>query len=205
MVDSILLEISTALSLEDFQPPRPLVVGALFRLGSVRWMDFLPKKMTRTSITTIQSVVGLRIAHCLAFSSHRPTISWMHRPSADHSNNNASVSRARMEVSDPSQPSEETPLVGDAESPASTATGTSVGATSVREAEAAAPWPATLERGLSLLATPQIGDAQFADAVTKSPRFGYYNAAAGAGGLRQRKVCICVGVKHLLCLCLKEP
>ena len=110
----------------------------------------------------------------------------------------------RMEISDPSQPSEETPLVGDAESPASTATGTSVGAASVREAEAAAPWPATLERGLSLLATPQIGDAQFADAVTKSPRFGYYNAAAGAGGLRQRKVCICVGVKHLLCLCLKE-
>ena len=111
-----------------------------------------------------------------------------------------------MEVSDPSQPSEETPLVGDAESPASTATGTSVGATSVREAEAAAPWPATLERGLSLLATPQIGDAQFADAVTKSPRFGYYNAAAGAGGLRQRKVCrpsICCATM-LSCLLVLE-
>ena len=104
-----------------------------------------------------------------------------------------------MEISDPSQPSEGTPLVGDAESPASTATGTSVGATSVREAEAAAPWPATLERGLSLLATPQLGDAKFADAVTKSPRFGYYNAAAGAGGLRQRKVCIFVGMEHMLC------
>jgi hypothetical protein len=105
-----------------------------------------------------------------------------------------------MEVTDPSQPSEETPLVGDAESPASTATGTSVGAASVREAEAAAPWPATLERGLSLLATPQLGDAQFADAVTKSPRFGYYNAAAGAVGLRQRKVCIFSGEAHVCAL-----
>ena len=93
-----------------------------------------------------------------------------------------------MEVSDPSRPSEETPLVADAESPASTATGTSVGGASVREEEMTKPWPATLERGLSLLATPQLGNAQFVDAVTKSPRFGYHNAAAGAGGLRQRKV-----------------
>jgi len=92
-----------------------------------------------------------------------------------------------MEVSDPSRPSEETPLVADAESPASTAEA-SVGGASVREEEMTKPWPATLERGLSLLATPQLGNAQFVDAVTKSPRFGYHNAAAGADGLRQRKV-----------------
>ena len=92
-----------------------------------------------------------------------------------------------MEVSDPSRPSEETPLVADAESPASTAEASDGGA-SVREEEMTKPWPATLERGLSLLATPQLGNAQFVDAVTKSPRFGYHNAAAGAGGLRQRKV-----------------
>ena len=139
-----------------------------------------------------------------AFSSTPPQNHQLDRPAIPSIITTHRQSKGRMEISDPSQPSEETPLVGDAESPASTATGTSVGATSVREAEAAAPWPATLERGLSLLATPQIGDAQFADAVTKSPRFGYYNAAAGAGGLRQRKVCICVGVKHLLCLCLKR-
>ena len=148
------------------------------------------------------SACGAIIYFCCIFVQHAAT-----EPSVGSAPSIITTHRqsiGRMEISDPSQPSEETPLVGDAESPASTATGTSVGAASVREAEAAAPWPATLERGLSLLATPQIGDAQFADAVTKSPRFGYYNAAAGAGGLRQRKVCICVGVKHLLCLCLKE-
>ena len=97
----------------------------------------------RSSITTIHSVVGLwhNDNFCCIFKhattepsvgSAIPTIITTHRQS-----------KGRMEISDPSQPSEETPLVGDSESPASTATGTSVGATSVREAEAAAPWPLT--------------------------------------------------------------
>ena len=139
-----------------------------------------------------------------AFSSTPPQNHQLGRPAIPSIITTHRQSKGRMEISDPSQPSEETPLVGDAESPASTATGTSVGATSVREAEAAAPWPATLERGLSLLATPQIGDAQFADAVTKSPRFGYFNAAAGTAGLRQRKVCSTCCATRLSCLFWRE-
>lgn len=60
------------------------------------------------------------------------------------------------------------------------------------------PWPATLERGLSLLATPHLGDAEFADAVTKSPRFGYYGTP-GAGGMRQRAGKVCCNL-YMMCL-----
>ena len=79
------------------------------------------------------------------------------------------------DVEDP-PPTEASPLVTPARngganpSPVSTAA-SSVGGASADEMER--PWPATLDRSLSLLASPLLaGRADYVDAITRSPRFG---------------------------------